>query len=256
MLRESSASLNIDTLGTPSEIIILRDAGFTHEEAKKINSTKVDVQKLKGLSKDEILASIQEENDIPPTQEEVNQSITSLQPPKPSDTVKSSYVSKLEYDKLFEQLSSGFTYGQLFRYIKEAHPESGAGLKRHKWTQGPLNVYQWVPGIKPIDQRLCDAATADKEEQRMSDGASMKTFEGKERNTLKAASPKGRLVERILKDCWGVQINEIVDSIGQLDVALNRHSIELLESGGKKHHSRPSLCHCLRKLCRLSKHFG
>jgi hypothetical protein len=218
--REGSTSLSIDSLGKPTEIIVLRDVDVERVEQPEDNSP-VDKQ---SFSHEAILQSIEDEK-IPLDQATINQQIDTL---RPRHTKSRYYVKKMSlqyYGELSCQLQKDFTSDHLREYCRMAVEQSReeARLGPTDGTHGTdksisLKWNPWRPGTTPIDKR----APADKEPI------------GVGRN-LDWYSKKG-LAKVIIQSLWNIQVSSDQDvEIGELEFQLKPWEISLLTAGSKDH---------------------
>jgi len=198
-LREKRAELNIDSLGKPAEVIVLRDAGFH-------SNPRPEIEELKAIEKVDILTQLDSEKGLI-TQADVEKNIEEFKP-------KTKIISWDELQKLQRQLVSGFTTSQLIKY-SDAH---GRRLKKRNeepeldTRNDSIGVIrrrtEWAPGI---------SETGDKFEESTLRGYDSEAF-----------THKQRLVLLLLRQCWQLEAQEVVESIGEVELGVRSIELELL----------------------------
>jgi len=226
-VREGSASLGVESLGTPAEVIILRDA--EHDDVREDFTKAPETKKGKALKQEEILASLQDEKTTP-AQDEVNKQIESLRPQPPLDPDEHTYLSQVEFQKLYSLLYDGFTLKQLSNYFASCTGVAKDGVE-DEMLQGlikgtskgkkPAHQSEWRPGTSPIDKRLP---------------------EGNIGALRKKQGPVGKyiLADQILRKAWDIILLEEIESLGELEVSLKHWQLSLLTAGGMAPPNRPS----------------
>lgn len=198
-LREKRAELNIDSLGTPAEVIVLRDAGFHSKPLPEI-------EELKEAEKVDILTQLNAERGLI-TQADVEKNIEEFTP-------KTKTISWEELQQIQRQLVSGFTTSQLIKYSdaygrrqKKEDEEHEMGIRKGS-IGAIIRKTEWVPGI---------SETGDEFEESALRGYDSEAF-----------THKQRLVLLLLRQCWQVEAQEVIESIGEVELEVRGTELELL----------------------------
>ncbi|OCL08393.1 hypothetical protein AOQ84DRAFT_340442 [Glonium stellatum] len=218
-VRVGSASLGIESLGAPAEVIILRDA--ERDDVTEDVPTPQETKEGKALKQEEILASLQDER-MPPAQDEVNKQIESLRPQPALSPDEHIYLSQAEFQKLYSLLYDGFTLKQLSNYFASCTGVTKDNVKG-EILQGlikgsskgkrPAHQSEWRPGTSPIAKRL--------------PGGNIGMLR-------KRQGPVGKyiLADQILRKAWDIVLLEEIESLGELEISLKRWQLSLLTIGG------------------------
>ncbi|GAB7355857.1 hypothetical protein MBLNU459_g6517t2 [Dothideomycetes sp. NU459] len=216
--REASEKLSIDSLGKSSEVIVLRDILAKQNEAVEKGENDAasgDVQTedtiSSALTAQEIQSHTGESLRTTP-QDDVNASIEKSKPSEGDNVItRSGFESKVKV------LLDAFNIGQLRRYVK-LHPGQRTGgspspepqisaqrtaVSIHKVTHTP-----WHPGVSSLAKRLPKIKSATQ--------------------FLKRMPQKRSVVERILRDCWNLRVEEEEDAAGEIEVLLQPDQFGLL----------------------------
>ena len=210
-LREDIASLDTPSLGKPSEVVVLRDANLDASTVQRKLS-----KDERYSSAQELLASIKAEKGLL-TYEDVKTNMDRLRP-----RLDELVLSKAEFDELANKVRDGFTTVQMLRYLdgfKKAEElvsrsdVGDSGDVRHD-GDGEMLIQQteWRPGTTPFNQDEQGRPKLEKPRYR---------------------SRKEKLASRVLRNCWKVQIEEVVESMGELELTLSPLGISLLLRDGK-----------------------
>lgn len=194
-LREEREHLDFQALGENAEVIVLRDSRFT--TYNRANKTKPD-QEPKPI---DILATLESERGLVGNKE-VDENINQFRPkegeePQDWDT----------FNSLVQDLQAGFTATQLQRYIKAF---SKANTERPSATPLIPWVSPWVPATSQ------DTQNADGDYAR---GYSVASYTNKQKLAL-----------RLIRECWELELPELVAGIGEVELELNPKDYDLLLS--------------------------
>jgi hypothetical protein len=201
-LREQRQRLKMRTLGAASEVIVLRPSGLVYEPAPEMEEL--------GAEKIDIMARVNAERGLP-SQTEINANLDEIRP-------KSSILSSEEFKLVEDQLNTGFTVAQLSDYVKRFRKieldtkDVGDKLsaKGMMWTLG------WMPGLSDSESSFDEDLL---------------------RGYVSAAhTAKQRAVLHLLRQCWNIQIAEVVESLGEIELHLSRQKLELLLSKSEPTH--------------------
>lgn len=218
-VREQAVGLGVDTLGTEAKVIVLRDAGVHY-------SPRPEIEELKGGEAVDILAQLDAERGLI-GQGEVEKNIDELKPKDPQKPITWDELQVIE-----QQLVNGFTVSQLVRYIgsfevrQKTKIPSNVG-KTQRECQGPIiEETNWMPGIsengEEFDKSLLRGYGSD------------------------AFTPKQRLVVQLLRQCWHLEVREVIESTGEVELKMGSAELELLLSMSQVNKSTSSLLTALR----------
>jgi hypothetical protein len=195
-LRENREKLGVGVLGEDAEVIVLRDSKFRSYKHQNYE----DVEKPESIN---ILAKLDEERGLIGW-EEIEKNINDFRPadghhPETRD----------QFSELLTGLQSGFTVTQLARYLRfhgrkeVVHPQPlSASLA--------LNISPWIPGTSESDDPLNDDH--------------LRGYD------LQSYTTKQRLVLRLLRECWKLELPYVEEGIGQIEIELKAQDLDLLLS--------------------------
>ncbi|KAF1829022.1 hypothetical protein BDW02DRAFT_574375 [Decorospora gaudefroyi] len=230
IIRETSARLDgVKRLGGEADILVLKEV----RDASSANAGGEghEIIPLNPIPVPDIVASLQQQ-DTPPTPEELYQGLESLRPKNDAevdaDSNEPHYVNQATFLKLEKRLLASFTQHQLVAFFSVAKniqqakvyrgvidsmkhgrpaPHLPVDLKR------PIERGQWQPGTTSIKNRLPSIARNIK---------SMRTHK---------TVGKPLLVDRILRDVWNLVLLEEIEAPGELELFLRPWQITLLKAG-------------------------
>ncbi|TLS23178.1 uncharacterized protein PpBr36_05666 [Pyricularia pennisetigena] len=232
-----SQDLSVGILGKPAEALIMKDVGggqLLKGKDNKVKSKRSTSRRSRRKAKDEPIkgeAEKQEESagdgetsassvqtkawdgldknrSQDPTPDEIQAYIAELRP------TGSTIIPQREFDQLIGTLVTGFTNKQLARYVAENPAQKGlkdlpSGKKapwiedRKPWTsENTLSRQRGPPTLQPVAGRPMP---------------------------LKEA-----LVLRLIQDCWGLSVRELVSGMGHLDVHIRNPEFSLLLVGTRR----------------------
>jgi hypothetical protein len=198
-LREKRAELNIDSLGKPAEVIVLRDAGF-------YSKSLPDIEELRGAEKVDILKQLDAERGLI-TQADVENNIEECRP-------KAKIISWAEFQLVQKQIVSGFTTSQLIKYLnapRHRQKKVGAGYdvcSQEGSRRAIIRRTQWMPKV---------SETGDDFKENSLRGYDSEAF-----------TPKQRLTLLLMRQCWELEAQEITESIGEVELQIASTDLELL----------------------------
>ncbi|KAI8936595.1 hypothetical protein NX059_006997 [Plenodomus lindquistii] len=218
-IRETSARLGgIKTLGDDAEILVLREVAESAEEAAAKQAENAPTE-MPRIDVPDIAASVEEESK-PLSLREIHQQIEALRPAIQGDPDEPQYVSQATFLKLNKLLMTGFTLHQLSGFYSIAKnvklqlwpKEVINRLKGDKGTpRNPTRRSDWQPGTTKIEHRLPGLDV---------------TLRSK-----KQPVSKQLLVDRILRDCWKMELLEEIEAPGEIELSLQPWQIMLLNVG-------------------------
>jgi len=199
MQREGRETLQIKSLGKAAEVIVLRDSGlkFSRQTTVIPEDEKAEVV--------DILATLNKERGIV-AHTQVDENINTFRPQigkEPQD--------RQQFNELVQQIQSSFTISQLAKYIQTFSER-----------QGPDTVYLRktlkTKMIRRISPFLPQAAI----DNDPMDPASIRGY------SFPSYTPKQRLALRVMRECWRLQLPELEDGIGEIEVELTPPDFQLL----------------------------
>jgi hypothetical protein len=200
LAKELQADLNGTALGNPAKALVLRESIFT------LYNINPDSLQDKEADHIDILGQLEEERGLVGW-EEVEENINAFRPK--NDDV----ATWDDINELVRQLQNGFTTSQMEKYIQtfegkrdpERPPapwyskEKGASISR---------ITPWQPGISPIQEYF--------------DNDPLRGY------YLESHTSKQRVVLRLLRECWMLELPELVEGIGQFEMLVRGRELEVL----------------------------
>lgn len=194
-LRENREKLSVDVLGETAEVIVLRDSKIRNY---KQGGYEEDVETKKGI---DILATLDEERGLVGW-EEVESNINDFRPIDGHHP-----QTREEFSDLLTGLQSGFTVSQLARYL-QIHGRKDLADPEPITASLALRISPWIPGISESDERL--------------DNDHLRGYD------LESYTTKQRLVLRLLRECWKLELPFVEEGIGQIEVDIKAGDLDLL----------------------------
>lgn len=211
LLTETSANLGLDMLGKPAYAIVMKDGGKYQPKRNIIAAEKLEERKddLKAIE------AVLGDHRAPATAAEVHENIDGLRPPK-TELV----LQQKDFDRIQTGLEEGFLKEQLLQYIStfepdrntEATTDSVETLNTVEEQKSNLeDQYQWIS--KAVSWVPLDPY------------GGVPVHHDRSNLLLHAylppdAGPKTRAAVRIMRECWGLQMEEIANGIGECRVTL------------------------------------
>ncbi|KAF2758038.1 hypothetical protein EJ05DRAFT_375239 [Pseudovirgaria hyperparasitica] len=233
--RETSSALATQRLGSPAEILVLKDQASLRatENDKDVVVNPKSIERNREVFEATLQAIRDNKKHV--RQTDVDHVLDSLKPRHNPDE-DAAYLTQDLYETLLQTVRDGFTVGQISRYVQshtmEQEPSASDDKATVPWTK-------WRPGTSPLDVRLDPELqarivrkarmpkrnkldTVTKITNSMFDEASVHEFPAESRATdalnRSRETTKERLLRRLLKDCWKVQILEEIESVGELEI--------------------------------------
>ncbi|KAH6855222.1 mitochondrial inner-membrane-bound regulator-domain-containing protein [Chaetomium sp. MPI-CAGE-AT-0009] len=202
MVSPEKEGLSIDMLGKPGSAIVLREKRAWKKKLEPVadedSAAQVDP------------ASLLLEKEASPADEDILLNIHEL---RPKDT---KILSKKKFAQLKKTLMEGFTGAQLARYFKEYETlrrlseEENSDPEEAPWV---LERQSWAPtvanGAEDVGPHLVGYVT-------------------------RGMAPKTRLVVKIIRECWDVSSQEVLDRDGYLSIRLRDVEFSLLTFGSRR----------------------
>lgn len=195
-LREERERLHIDALGEPADVIVLRDSKFrTYSHVQRIAAAEEP-------GSIDILAALDNERGLP-GQQEVDENINQFRPKEGEGPQNWD-----EFNNLVKDIQAGFTTSQLARYIRSFADRNrdDVSISRDPFLI-PL-ISPWMPESSQAGQHSDDTYTQ---------GYSLASYTSKQ-----------KLVLRLLRECWKVEVPELEHGVGEVELELKPKDYDLL----------------------------
>jgi hypothetical protein len=195
-LREERERLNIRALGEPADVIVLRDSKVRTYNHMEIVESDEEPQSI------DILATLDSERGLP-GQQEVEENINQFRPKEgegPQDWDA--------FNTLVKDLQASFTISQLARYIQsfdKARGDDPSMTRDRLWIP---RLSPWMPVTSQPTQRS---------DRNYTRGYSLASYTNKQ-----------RLVLRLLRECWKLEVPELEAGMGEVELELKPKDYDLL----------------------------
>lgn len=190
--------LDVEALGRPADVIVLRDPKFRTYSHVEIISPDEKPQSI------DILAALDNERGLA-GQQEVDENINQFRPKngrEPQDWDA--------FNTLVKDIQASFTISQLARYITSFTKAHGAEPSTPSDRLLIPRITQWMPVSSQTTKRSGDNHTP---------GYSLASY-----------TYKQRMVLRLLRECWEVEVPELEASVGEVELELKPKDYDLLMS--------------------------
>ncbi|KAK7917036.1 hypothetical protein PG985_010644 [Apiospora marii] len=264
LLTEASESLGQNMLGKPAFAIVMKDSGLY--KSKKRPAAAVDTATAQEESSKLEIQALLDQQDAPVTAEEVRANIDGLCPE--SET----YLPEKEFRRIQHELAEGFLKTQLSDYIdrfkvaleeardleaeteemeemeeteelsEDNHNETelegqASEAQDHTGTEessppgeaestAPAPKYPWIREISPWvrlnSEEVAAGGLPDYADRHLHGYISEK------------ATVKETLALRIMRECWGLHIEELMGGLGQVDVTVRKLEFSILMRGTRR----------------------
>lgn len=213
--REHFKKLSVNSLGQPADVIVLRDAlcDRPYRPEPKISERKKE--------RIDILARLAAERGLI-QQSDVNKNIEAHKPEDPEEP-----LSEEDFHNLAKQLQQGFTIRQLSRYIEQHEKVQGleSELRTNAGRSVPKNKpvvsrTAWMPGRSGSGEAFAENFMRGYEPEKVE-------FRGK---IVSSLTQKYLLSLRILRECWQIDVNEVIEAVGEIELIIKPIYFELLLS--------------------------
>jgi hypothetical protein len=200
-LREERYGLDLEALGKESEILVLKESRINFTTPKIIENSQAPEPV-------DILTRVNNETGLP-TFTEVEKNIEELRPKE------SRYLNWEEFQSLQARLTDGFTVPQLERYIRSLEALCSGDRELEGQTSSSasspiLRISAWMPGIS--------------ENVVLFDESPLRGYRSE------AFTQKQRIVLDILRRHWQLEVLELNEDIGEIEIELRAIDLELLIS--------------------------
>lgn len=202
-LVENFSKLSVDTLGQAAEVIVLREDGSW---IKKYTFREEENATEGGLALEDLV-----DQDDGLSLELVMENIDELRP-------QHQILPAGEFKSVFDMVMKGFTAVQIEGYVARYHRRIEEGdetpflgavpgtVKPHSWI---ISQSQWVPEVKGAVAGV---------------GYPLAGY------ILKSMPPKQRLVMQLMRECWGMSVQELNHGSGAVEVRIRDLEFKLLTS--------------------------
>ncbi|EKD14497.1 uncharacterized protein L3040_000024 [Drepanopeziza brunnea f. sp. 'multigermtubi'] len=200
--QEFKETLKHNSLGDTAKVIVLRDSIVNWYE---LDSKHLEPQEAAHI---DILGQLAEERGLAGWAE-VEKNIDEFRPASERQTWD-------EINELVQALQEGFTSGQLQKYIENFKGRREPEAPERPWTTirtdaRILQVTPWLPGVSEIQDHF--------------DNDPLRGY------FLESHTAKQRLTLRLLRECWMLELPELVDGIGQFEIQVSYEDLDLLLLG-------------------------
>jgi hypothetical protein len=200
-LRESTEILPSTTLGERSKVIVLRESILVNYDYAKTDRY-IQPEKSKHIN---ILEQIAEETGLV-GDGEVEDNLNAFRPK--AEEQPSTWE---EINNLVTKLSDSFTVTQLTKYV-----DGFEGRRKPETLQQDIisNAGQtmiitpWQPGISEVEEYF--------------DNNPLRGY------YMESHTSKQRVILELLRDCWMLELPSLAHGIGQFEIQLERHDLDLL----------------------------
>lgn len=241
-LREGSAPVTVDSLGKPTNIVVLREKDKNREVSYVTDKGDPIIIEHEPI---DILALMQKDIGIAGAAE-VLENIESLRPKEDEEDKR--VLRWEEIEVLEKHLHDGFTTAQLLAYVehneargikqqqKDMEKEKKAGEEQIKiQAHDPLAVTATDNGIAAATE--LEAQSPILKQSKWMPGISEdgdKFEDSLLRGYTSEANTKKQIVTMlIIRSCWKVEAEELQSAIGEVEVQLNPADLELLISSSE-----------------------
>jgi hypothetical protein len=200
-------SLNHNNLGDPAQVIVLRESKVhRYDDRRTLDDKHAEHIDILGKVKDE-RGLIDED--------EVNKNLNDFRPTRDEEP-----KSWDEFNGLVRRLQDSFTVPQLERYIK-------AFL-----TKEPAKTLDIVDSAPLSDEAIIKRGRWVPE---FTDFEEQETNESLRGYAFASHTAKQRTVVRLLRECWKLEVPELENSIGSMNIQIRAADQILLSSGSTSH---------------------
>ncbi|KAK0110134.1 hypothetical protein ONS95_002787 [Cadophora gregata] len=202
-VQENRERLNTTTLGDPADVLVLRDSILTLYAAK--GSRSMESMKPEHI---DILSKLEEERGLVGWKE-VESNIDAFRPANERQDWD-------DINELVKELQDGFTMTQLQKYIRNFEGRRDPEPPTESWVTSQedakiRSVTAWLPGISEIQEYF--------------DNDPLRGY------FLPSHTAKQRVVLQLLRECWMLELPELVDGIGQFEIEVGKEDMEILLMG-------------------------
>jgi hypothetical protein len=230
--REESERLDLPMLGESAKVIVLR--GNQTKKKKNVYLEAEDAKKENELLE---LEALLDEQLIPPTDAEVHDNLNELRPKSEI------YLSEKEFRKIQHELEDGFLGTQLAHYLATFKAENGERVPNP--TSAAIKT-ETLP-----DNEAADEARLNEREDFVPKFKWIKSYSpwiplGLDQNASgvtdrhlhgylsPSSNLKERLAVRIMRECWGLHMEELIRGLGEVKLVVADHEFVLLMRGTRR----------------------
>ncbi|KAI1865266.1 hypothetical protein JX265_008313 [Neoarthrinium moseri] len=222
ILTETSESLGSDMLGKPAYAIVMRDGGLYRPKKRAVSSDNADESSKERVDIEALLDS----QLVPATETEVRDNINELRPKSEI------YLSQKKFRRIRNELEEGFLKSQLSWYLESFKAEKKTTESAATpLGNGPQELDVYASQFKWI--RQCTPWVPLGSNRRPLSGG-----DGSNRDLYGYVTPKmsdkARAAVRIMRECWGLHIQELMNGLGEIKITLHAHQFVLLMRGTRR----------------------
>jgi hypothetical protein len=208
--------VEINTLGKSTNVIVLRESKITRYDGTIYTPPAQQAEQV------DIIARLDEERGLT-SQTEIEQNINEFRPEHGQEP-----KTRAEFNKLVDKIQAAFTSSQIERYMGtfegkrtlQAAPESGPAL--------PLSAHDGASSISYKGLILKETPWIGETTHStgyLEEKLSLRGY------VLASHTNKHRLVVQLLRECWMLELPNVVVSLGHVDLLLRRGDVQLLSCG-------------------------
>lgn len=200
LIAENQAYLPSTALGKPAKAIVLKESIFTLYD---FGPKGLDEELIQPI---DILRRLEDERGLVGW-EEVEDNINACRP-------NNEEVSTWDHiNGLVQRLQEGFTLSQLAKYIVSFEGKREPESPLEEWVPSEkeariLKITPWMPGISEIGEFF--------------DNDPLRGY------YLQSHTAKQRLILRLLRECWMLELPELEEGIGQFEIQIRRRDLDVL----------------------------
>ncbi|KAK8070864.1 hypothetical protein PG997_011067 [Apiospora hydei] len=215
LLTEASENLGSDMLGKPAYAIVMKDQGLYRQKKRSAVPVDTDAATTEEQSSQLEIQALLEHQDEPVTPEELVDYI---------DSFKAALKEATEAGAGTEEVSEN--------EHDEIEPESQAADSDEASPQGevdssaPVTTYPWIREISPWVRLNSEEVAAG--------GLPEDTDRHLHGYVSETAAAKEKLAVRIMRECWGLHIEELMGGLGQVDVVVRKLEFTMLMRGTRR----------------------
>lgn len=217
LLVEDASKLGIESLGKAAEVIVLRDGRQWERRARPVaassEETTDDALKIEDWLEEQDILSL----------DDVMKNIHGLKPER-------RIVSAREYKSLFNTLFDGFTIAQLEKYVVWHREQPILETIKDEVFGKPNTASEEsaMPADVSPGHRHYGWMTEEAHWTPCVDGAVEDAQYPLAGYIMKSMPPKQRLVVQLVRECWDISIQELLNGNGRIDIRVRDLEFKLL----------------------------
>ena len=217
VLVEDASKLGVDSLGKAAEVIVLRDGRQWERRPAPVKDSSEEAMDS-GLTIEDLL----DEQDVL-SLDDVVKNIHGLNPQR-------QIVSAREFKSLFNTLLSGFTILQLEKYVVWHREQPVLEMIKNEvfGENESLSEESTIPEDVVPKRREYAWMTEQAHWTPYVDGAVEEAQYPLAGYVMKSMPPKQRLVVQLMRECWEISVQELLDGNGHVDIRVRDLEFKLL----------------------------